>query len=105
MPRSRNKIGTYSAAVLAKENGLPFYVAAPTSTFDLTMPDGSLIPIEERNPDEVRSVQGVPVMSEQTAVANPAFDVTPHRYVTAIITERGIARPPYSVSLPALLDG
>jgi len=100
-----NKIGTYSAAVLAKENGLPFYVAAPTSTFDLTIPDGSLIPIEERNPEEVSSVQGVPVMSEQTAVANPAFDVTPHQYVTAIITERGIARPPYSVSLPALIYG
>jgi methylthioribose-1-phosphate isomerase len=100
-----NKIGTYSAAVLAKENGLPFYVAAPTSTFDLTIPDGSLIPIEERNPEEVRSVQGVPVMSEQTAVANPAFDVTPHRYVTAIITERGIAREPYSETLPVLIDG
>ena len=100
-----NKIGTYSAAVLAKENGLPFYVAAPTSTFDLTIPDGSMIPIEERNPEEVRFVQGVPIMSEQTAVANPVFDVTPHQYVTAIITERGIARAPYSESLPALLRG
>jgi methylthioribose-1-phosphate isomerase len=100
-----NKIGTYSAAVLAKENGLPFYVAAPTSTFDLTIPDGSRIPIEERNPEEMRFVQGVPVMSEQTAVANPAFDVTPHQYVTAIITERGIARAPYSETLPALIYG
>ena len=97
-----NKIGTYSVAVLAKENGIPFYVAAPTSTFDLTLPDGSHIPIEERNPEEVRKIQGIPITSENTAVANPAFDVTPHRYVSAIITERGVARPPYGESLRAL---
>jgi methylthioribose-1-phosphate isomerase len=98
-----NKIGTYSVAVLAKENGLPFFVAAPTSTLDLTIPDGSYIAIEERDPEEVRKIQGVLITSEHTAVANPAFDVTPHRYVTAIVTERGVARPPYSQSLKALV--
>jgi methylthioribose-1-phosphate isomerase len=97
-----NKIGTYSVAVLAKENGLPFFVAAPTSTLDLTIPDGSHIAIEERDPDEVRRLQGVLITSEHTAVANPAFDVTPYRYVTAIVTERGVARPPYSQSLQTL---
>ena len=95
-----NKIGTYSVAVLAKENGIPFFVAAPISTLDLTLADGSLIPIEERSPDEVRQIQGVAVTD--APVYNPAFDVTPHRYVTAIITERGIARPPYSDTLRAL---
>ncbi len=99
-----NKIGTYSVAVLAKENGLPFYVAAPTSTFDLTLPDGSCIPIEERDPEEVRTFQGIPVTAPHTQVANPAFDVTPNRYVAAIITERGVARPPYGPSLKALAD-
>jgi methylthioribose-1-phosphate isomerase len=97
-----NKIGTYSVAVLAKENQVPFYVAAPVSTFDLSLPDGSHIPIEERDPDEVRKFQGVPVTPEGVPVANPAFDVTPHRYVSAIITERGIARAPYLESLRAL---
>jgi methylthioribose-1-phosphate isomerase len=97
-----NKIGTYSVAVLAKENNVPFYVAAPTSTFDLSIPDGSHIPIEERDPEEVRKIQGVSITSKDTAVANPAFDVTPHRYVTAIITECGVARPPYFESLRAL---
>jgi methylthioribose-1-phosphate isomerase len=99
-----NKIGTYSVAVLARENHLPFYVAAPISTFDLSIPDGSHIPIEERDPEEVRTLQGVPVTSGDTVVANPAFDVTPHRYVAAIITERGIARPPYLESLRALAN-
>ncbi len=97
-----NKIGTYSVAVLAKENSIPFYVAAPTSTFDLSIPDGSHIPIEERDPEEVRKLQGVPITSEHTAVANPAFDVTPNRYVAAIITECGIARPPFIESLRAM---
>jgi methylthioribose-1-phosphate isomerase len=97
-----NKIGTYSVAVLAKENNVPFYVAAPTSTFDLSIPDGSHIPIEERDPEEVRKIQGVSITSKDTVVANPAFDVTPHRYVTAIITECGVARPPYVESLRAL---
>ncbi|MCU1335105.1 MAG: Methylthioribose-phosphate isomerase [Bryobacterales bacterium] len=97
-----NKIGTYSVAVLAKENGIPFYVAAPVSTFDLTLASGDSIPIEERSPDEVTHVFGVPVAPEAIAAANPAFDVTPARYVTAIICERGVARPPYEESLRKL---
>ena len=100
-----NKIGTYSVAVLAKENGIPFYVAAPVSTLDLSIPDGSFIPIEERNAREVREIQGVPVTPAHAIVANPAFDVTPNRYVSAIITERGIARAPYLDSLKALATG
>ncbi len=98
-----NKIGTYSVAVLAKENQVPFYVAAPVSTLDLSLPDGSQIPIEERDPEEVRKIQGVPVTSEKTRVANPAFDVTPHRYVSAIITDRGVALPPYQETLRSLV--
>jgi methylthioribose-1-phosphate isomerase len=94
-----NKIGTYSVAVLARENQIPFYVAAPVSTIDLAIPDGSRIPIEERDPDEIRRIQGVSVTPEQVGVVNPAFDVTPHRYVSAIITERGVARPPYVQTL------
>lgn len=97
-----NKIGTYSVAVLAKENGVPFYVAAPVSTFDLTLASGDSIPIEQRSPDEVTHVFGVAVAPEHIAVANPAFDVTPARYVTAIICERGVARAPYEESLRAL---
>jgi len=99
-----NKIGTYSVAVLAKENGIPFYVAAPISTLDLSIPDGSHIPIEQRDPNEVRSIQGVAVTPLGASVANPAFDVTPNRYVSAIITERGVARPPYTESLRALAE-
>ncbi|MBM3791028.1 MAG: S-methyl-5-thioribose-1-phosphate isomerase [Acidobacteria bacterium] len=97
-----NKIGTYSVAVLAKENGVPFYVAAPVSTLDLTLPDGSHIPIEERDPEEVRSVFGVRVTPENIGTRNPAFDVTPHRFVAAIITDRGVARAPYSETLRSL---
>jgi methylthioribose-1-phosphate isomerase len=97
-----NKIGTYSLAVLAKENGVPFYVAAPVSTFDLTLASGDLIPIEQRAASEVTHVFGVPVAPEGIAVANPAFDVTPARYVTAIICERGVARPPFEESLKEL---
>ncbi|MBL8216892.1 MAG: S-methyl-5-thioribose-1-phosphate isomerase [Bryobacterales bacterium] len=97
-----NKIGTYSVAVLAKENNVPFYVAAPISTLDLTLASGDLIPIEERAAKEVTEVFGVPVAPEGIGVANPAFDVTPNRYVTGIITEKGVARAPYEVSLPAL---
>ena len=97
-----NKIGTYGVAVLAKENDIPFYVAAPVSTLDLTLPDGSHIPIEERGAAEVTHLQGVRVAPEGTAVRNPAFDVTPNRYVTAIITERGVARAPYTESLREL---
>jgi methylthioribose-1-phosphate isomerase len=94
-----NKIGTYSVAVLARENGVPFYVAAPISTLDLTLASGAQIPIEERPASEVTEVYGVRVAPENIRVANPAFDVTPAKYVTAIITERGVARPPYESSL------
>jgi methylthioribose-1-phosphate isomerase len=97
-----NKIGTYSVAVLAKENQIPFMVAAPISTIDLKIPDGSHIRIEERDPDEVRKIQGISITPENTPVANPSFDVTPARYVSAIITDRGIARSPYTEALPAL---
>jgi methylthioribose-1-phosphate isomerase len=98
-----NKIGTYSLAVLAKENGVPFYVAAPISTLDLTLASGEMIPIEQRSAAEVTHVFGVPIAPDDIAVENPAFDVTPARYVTAIITERGVARPPYQDSLRATL--
>ncbi len=97
-----NKIGTYPLAVLAKENSVPFYVAAPISTLDLSLDDGDRIPIEQRAPSEVTEVFGVRVAPEGTAVENPAFDVTPNRYVTAIVTERGVARAPYTESLRAL---
>jgi methylthioribose-1-phosphate isomerase len=97
-----NKIGTYSVAVLAKENGVPFYVAAPVSTFDLTLASGDEIPIEQRPASEVTHVHGVHVAPENIAVENPAFDVTPARYVTAIVCEHGIAREPYKQSLAAL---
>ncbi len=99
-----NKIGTYGVAVLAKENGIPFYVAAPVSTLDLSIPDGSHIPIEERNPEEVRKIKGIAITPADTPVANPAFDVTPNRYVSAIITEKGVARPPYNQSLKELAE-
>jgi methylthioribose-1-phosphate isomerase len=98
-----NKIGTYTVAILAKEHGLPFYVAAPISTFDLHTPTGQDIPIEERPAHEVTHVAGHRVAPEGTRVRNPAFDVTPHRYVSAIVCERGVARPPYAESLPRLV--
>jgi methylthioribose-1-phosphate isomerase len=98
-----NKIGTYSVAVLANENGVPFYVAAPCSTIDLVCPDGDHIPMEERDPHEVTRLAGVRTANDGVPVWNPAFDVTPARYVGAIITERGIARSPYPESLAALL--
>jgi methylthioribose-1-phosphate isomerase len=97
-----NKIGTYSVAVLAHENGVPFYVAAPISTLDMTLSSGEQIPIEQRPASEVTHVFGVPVAPEGVRVENPAFDVTPSRYVTAIITERGVAYPPYEGSLRRL---
>jgi methylthioribose-1-phosphate isomerase len=99
-----NKIGTYAVAVLAKENGLPFYVAAPVSTFDLSIASGDGIPIEERSPDEVTHHAGRRLAPMEVAVRNPAFDVTPNRYVTAIICEKGVARPPYTESLRALVN-
>jgi methylthioribose-1-phosphate isomerase len=97
-----NKVGTYSVAVLAKENGVPFYVAAPISTLDLTLASGADIPIEQRPASEVTHVFGTRTAPEGTAVENPAFDVTPHRYVTGIITERGVAGAPYTESLARL---
>jgi len=97
-----NKIGTYTLAVLAKENGIPFYVAAPLSTIDLNITSGDEIPIEERSAREVTHWAGVPTAPENVEARHPAFDVTPHRYVTAIITERGIAREPYTETLKAL---
>jgi len=97
-----NKIGTYTLAVLAKAHDIPFYVAAPTSTIDLETPEGSAIPIEERTPEEVTSWGGCRVAPEGIDVYNPAFDVTANRYITAIITEVGIAMPPYDKSIPAM---
>jgi methylthioribose-1-phosphate isomerase len=96
-----NKIGTYQIAVLAREHAVPFYVAAPISTFDLTIPSGEQIPIEERATDEVTHLRGVRIAPDVPA-ANPAFDVTPARLISAIICERGVARPPYDESLRRL---
>ena len=98
-----NKIGTYTVAVLAKEHGIPFYVAAPISTVDLETPDGSKIPIEQRNPAEVTTIAGKRMTPEGVQIENPAFDVTPAKYVTAIVTERGIAKAPYEESLAKLV--
>jgi methylthioribose-1-phosphate isomerase len=97
-----NKIGTYTVAVLAKEHGIPFYVAAPFSTIDLETPDGSKIPIEQRNVKEVTHIAGKQMVPDGVEVENPAFDVTPAKYVTAIVTERGIAKAPYGESLARL---
>jgi methylthioribose-1-phosphate isomerase len=96
-----NKIGTYQIAVLAKENNVPFYIAAPVSTFDLAIPSGDHIPIEERSAAEVTHLQGIRIAPDVHA-AHPAFDVTPARYIAAIFTERGVARAPYTESLRAL---
>jgi len=98
-----NKIGTYSVAVLARENDIPFYVAAPVSTIDLATASGEQIPIEERAPEEVTHHGGRRLAPLGVGVRNPAFDVTPSRYVTAIVCERGVARPPYEESLAALV--
>ncbi len=97
-----NKIGTYTVAVLAKENGIPFYVAAPISTIDMDCPDGSQIPIEQRNPERSVAHRRQQMTPDGVSIENPAFDVTPAKYVNAIITERGIAREPYGESLLAL---
>ena len=94
-----NKIGTYTVAILAREHDIPFYVAAPFSTIDLATPDGGKSPIEQRNPAEVTHIAGKQMAPDGVGVENPAFDVTPAKYVTAIITERGIAREPYVESL------
>ena len=100
-----NKIGTYTVAILAKEHGIPFYVAAPISTVDLATPDGGKIPIEQRAATEVTHMAGKRIAPEGVSVENPAFDVTPHHYVAAIITERGLARAPYHESLRRLVEG
>src|SRR5450432_1349155 len=97
-----NKIGTYQIAVLAKENNVPFYIAAPISTFDLAIPDGTYIPIEERTAAEVTHIQGVQIAPANVHAAHPAFDVTPNRYITAIFTERGVAKAPFTESLKNL---
>jgi len=94
-----NKIGTYTLAVLANAHGIPFYVAAPTTTIDLSLTSGYQIPIEERSPEEVTHIQGFSIAPEGIRAANPAFDVTPHSYITAIITEKGIIRAPYTEGL------
>ena len=99
-----NKVGTYTVAVLAKEHGIPFYVAAPISTVDLATPDGSKIPIEQRNAREVTHIAGKQMVPDGVEVENPAFDVTPAKYVTAIITERGVAHAPYEESLLELAE-
>ncbi len=99
-----NKIGTYSVAVLAREHRIPFYVAAPLSTIDLSTPDGSTIPIEERSAREVSHLAGSRLTPDGAAIRNPAFDVTPHPFIAGIITERGICRPPYTESLKRALE-
>jgi methylthioribose-1-phosphate isomerase len=97
-----NKVGTYALAVLARHHGVPFYVVAPVSTVDLATPTGGAIPIEERDPAEVTSPLGLDVAEPDTPVANPAFDVTPAELVTALVTERGVLRPPYGPALRGL---
>jgi methylthioribose-1-phosphate isomerase len=99
-----NKIGTYSVAVLAREHGIPFYVVAPTSTFDLSIPSGDQIPIEQRDPKEVTHFQGVQIAPDGIGVENPAFDVTPNRFVTAIVCENGVARSPFTEVLRKLTN-
>jgi len=99
-----NKIGTYTVAVLAREHGIPFYVAAPLSTVDLDTPDGDHIPIEERSPREVTHIAGTQVTPDGAQIRNPAFDVTPNLLIAGIITERGICRAPYTESLRAAFD-
>jgi methylthioribose-1-phosphate isomerase len=100
-----NKIGTYTLAVLARAHGLPFYVAAPSSTVDLSMAHGDLIPIEERSAEEVTHLDGHLIAPAGVAAAHPAFDVTPHELISAIITERGVVYPPFEGALRAVVGG
>ncbi|MGE5140249.1 MAG: S-methyl-5-thioribose-1-phosphate isomerase, partial [Rudaea sp.] len=100
-----NKIGTYSLAVLARENAVPFYVVAPTTTIDMALAGGDDIPIEERDADEVTTIEGVRFAPDGVRAANPAFDVTPHRFITAIVTEQGIIYPPFEKNLARLPGG
>jgi methylthioribose-1-phosphate isomerase len=97
-----NKIGTYTLAVVAAENDVPFYVAAPVSTIDFSLNSGTEIPIEERNPEEITSIRELQVATEGVKAANPAFDVTPHRYITALITEKGLIKHPFEAGLREL---
>lgn len=99
-----NKIGTYKLAVIAKENGIPVYCVAPTSTVDLSLAHGDLIPIEERGPEEVTHVGETNIAPDGVPVYNPAFDITPHRYITGIVTEEGICYPPFTQSLRAAVE-
>ncbi|MEZ4831066.1 MAG: S-methyl-5-thioribose-1-phosphate isomerase [Caldilineaceae bacterium] len=99
-----NKIGTYKLAVVARENGIPVYCVAPTSTVDVSLPDGDHIPIEERGAEEVVNIGESPIAPENVPVYNPAFDVTPHRYITGIVTEEGICYPPFTQSLKNAVD-
>ena len=100
-----NKIGTYTTAILAKEHGIPFFVAAPLSTVDFSIADGSQIPIEERKEEEIRQFNNRQVVPDEANVYNPAFDVTPEAYIAGIITEKGVAFPPFVKNLQALRDG
>jgi len=99
-----NKVGTYGVAVLARHHGIPFYVALPRSTFDPGVPEGSGIPIEERDPSEVRGLGAQGIVSPGIPVWNPAFDVTPAHFVTAFITDGGVLRPPYGTAIADLLS-
>jgi len=99
-----NKIGTYMVAVLAKEHGIPFYVAAPLTTLDLSIPSGEYIPIEERDSTEVTHIRDVQLAPDGVAVHNPAFDVTPHAFIAAIITDQGVVRAPYDIGLKKLVE-
>jgi len=99
-----NKIGTYTVAVLAREHNIPFYVAAPLSSVDMTLANGSQIPIEERPAEEVTHIAGKSIAPSNIRVYNPAFDVTPHRFVTAFITEKGIVRPPFGQGFHTLFE-
>jgi len=98
-----NKVGSYKLAVVARENGIPCFCVSPTSTIDMSLPTGDDIPIEERSPEEITEVRGQRIAPLGVPVANIAFDVTPHRYLTGIITERGIAHPPFELSLPLIM--
>ncbi len=99
-----NKIGTYKLAVVAKENGVPFYAVMPTTTIDMTLADGDDIPIEERDAREVTHIEGVPIAPDGVRVGNPAFDVTPYRYITALVTEKGIVKPPFIENLRRIMS-
>ena len=98
-----NKIGTYKAAVVAHENGIPFYAVMPTSTIDMNLANGDLIPIEERDAREVTHIEDVPIAPEGVRVGNPAFDVTPNKYITALVTERGVVYPPFVENLGKIM--